>query len=154
MVQIRVTLQNADMLRDAMRKAPEIAGEEISLATERTVVKIEGEAKRRAPVNKSYGGGTLRQSIRSGMASRYSGFVEVGAKYGVYVHEGTRPHVIRPRIKRVLANTRTGQFFGRLVRHPGTKAQPFLKDAVDASQQFIDDTFAQALDKTLGRVVG
>ena len=57
-----------------------------------------------------------------------------------YLEEGTRPHEIRPRFRQALSWTegkrlsgraRTGKaagnrFFAKRVRHPGTKAQPFL----------------------------
>lgn len=64
-------------------------------------------------------------SLESGIESR--------ADYSLFVHEPTRPHVIRPRRAKAL------RFFwpkvGRVVflqhvNHPGTKGQPFLRNAV------------------------
>src|ERR1700684_758693 len=46
------------------------------------------------------------------------------ASYAPFVEFGTAPHIIRPVKARVLANKETGQFFGTLVHHPGTKANP------------------------------
>ena len=68
----------------------------------------------------------------------------------VFLEHGTKPHVIRPRNRRMLSWTagkrlsgrnRTGsgagqRFFARVVHHPGTKAQPFLlPGAVEALRQ-------------------
>jgi hypothetical protein len=43
------------------------------------------------------------------------------ASYAPFVEFGTAPHEIRPVNAKVLANKKTGQFFGTLVHHPGTK---------------------------------
>src|ERR1700761_1907246 len=49
------------------------------------------------------------------------------AKYAPYVEFGTAPHIIRPVKAKVLANEETGQIFGTLVHHPGTKANPYME---------------------------
>lgn len=52
--------------------------------------------------------------------------------YSLYIHEGTRPHVIRPRKPGgVLRFEMHGEVvFARHVNHPGTRANPFLRDAL------------------------
>jgi hypothetical protein len=67
------------------------------------------------------------------------------ASYAPYVEFGTGPHEIKAVNKRVLANVQTGQVFGPIVHHPGTKANPFLERIIAASQPDIDDLFLQAL---------
>ncbi|MFZ3595035.1 hypothetical protein [Streptomyces sp. BH104] len=48
-----------------------------------------------------------------------------------YVINGTRPHLIRPRRKKVLRFEVGGrEVFTKLVRHPGTKANDFLGKAL------------------------
>ena len=148
-MEIRVTIQNADEIREAFRQAPLKIIENINKAVNRIIIKVENSAKRFAPVNKSYGGGNLRQSIRSQMTGKMQGMVLVGAEYGIYVHEGTRPHEIRVVTKKVLANKRTGQIFGTLVRHPGTKAQPFLQQAIDENKGFIETEFEKVVENIL-----
>lgn len=64
---------------------------------------------------------------------RVSGGVENTANYSLYVHEGTRPHVIRPRNGKALAFEYRGQtVVVKHVKHPGTKAFPFLRNALQA----------------------
>lgn len=53
--------------------------------------------------------------------------------YALFVHEGTKPHVIEPKSAKVLAFQPHGSFgvvFARRVNHPGTQRQPYLTDAL------------------------
>lgn len=51
--------------------------------------------------------------------------------YSVFVHEGTRPHIIRPVRKQVLKFQVGGRnVFTKEVNHPGTKPRPFLLKAL------------------------
>jgi HK97 gp10 family phage protein len=148
-MELRVTIENADEIREAFRQAPLKIISNLNNAVNRIIIKVENSAKRNAPVNKSFGGGNLRQSIRSQMTGPMQGMVLVGAEYGIYVHEGTRPHEIRIRYKKVLANKRTGQIFGTLVHHPGTRPQPFLQQAIDDNMGFINSEFEKVVDNIL-----
>jgi len=69
------------------------------------------------------------------------------ASYAPYVEFGTAPHIIRAKNAKSLANTQTGQFFGPVVHHPGTKANPFMERIVAAAQPDIDSLFVQALEQ-------
>lgn len=131
----------------ALKKGSASSAGFVTRALDTSTKKIELEAKKEAPVNKSPGitGGNLRQSIRSSMLSAFKGQVEVGVKYAAAVHDGTRPHQIRAINRRVLADKRTGRFFGVVVNHPGTRANPFLQRAVDGSGSFIREQFDKAL---------
>jgi hypothetical protein len=68
------------------------------------------------------------------------------ASYAPYVELGTGPHIIRAVNKKVLANVQTGQIFGPVVNHPGTKANPFMERIVAAAQPEITALFGTALD--------
>jgi N6-adenosine-specific RNA methylase IME4 len=68
------------------------------------------------------------------------------ATYAPYVEFGTAPHIIRAVNKKVLANAATGQIFGPVVHHPGTKANPFMERIIASSQPEINDLFGQALE--------
>ena len=148
-IDVAVRIENYDQLHAMFKKAPARMTEEIGTAVERILIKLENDAKKEAPVNKQSGGGSLRQSIRRFMIGPARGKIEVGSNYGVFVHEGTRPHTIRIVNKKVLANKRSGQFFGRIVNHPGTRANPFLQRAVDMNRSFINEEFAKAVERVL-----
>ena len=81
------------------------------------------EQKKLAPVRT----GNLRRTIHLGRVTARSAETIAGANYARYVEFGTRPHEIRPRTKRALRwKDGTGYRFARFVRHPGTRAQPFM----------------------------
>lgn len=88
-------------------------------------------AKVLAPVDT----GRLRASIRieaRRTATLRSKFV-IGSDvfYAPYVNDGTRPHIIRPRTKQALRFRVGGRtVFAKVVHHPGTRARPFLDDAL------------------------
>lgn len=89
-------------------------------------------AKMRSPVRY----GVLRNShvaepIRvTGM--KVSTSVSATANYARAVHEGTRPHVIRPNTAKVLSwQGPRGRIFAREVLHPGTRPRPWLRLALN-----------------------
>lgn len=141
-MQVSVKIKDYDKLVKAFNKAPKEVVKRTERAVAQSVFLVESNAKKLAPVNKQSGGGNLRQSIRA-IPKGTTGLVDVGAKYAVPVHEGTRPHIIRAKAKKVLADRRNGKFFGKVVNHPGTKAQPFLREAVEKSNRRINNFFSE-----------
>lgn len=75
-----------------------------------------------------------------------SGKIWTNAGYAIYVHQGTAPHVIMVKTKKVLANVKTGQVFGKQVNHPGTAPNPFIPRIINKSQSDINAGFKVALD--------
>lgn len=58
--------------------------------------------------------------------------VTAHAPYAAAVHEGSRPHIIRARNASVLHFKIGGRdIFVPEVRHPGTRARPFLRNAAE-----------------------
>lgn len=97
--------------------------------------KVETQAKRNA--SGSIVGvrtGNLRSSIHSDTVIRGTtlvGQVIADAEYALAVHEGQRAHDIEPNRSRVLAwQAPEGMRFATRVHHPGTRARPFLTDAL------------------------
>lgn len=118
-----VRLDRAD-LRRAIRGASRRELREAS----RLVV---NRAKILAPVDT----GRLRASIRADpprlLTLRPSVKVGTDVEYASWVHDGTRPHVIRPRRAQVLRFEVGGRVaYARVVNHPGTRARPFLDHAL------------------------
>ena len=145
-----MTIRNMDKLEAAFRRAPSTMAKELTEALNESRQKIERDAKSNAPVNKSFGGGNLRQSIRSRMEAFGRAVVEAGASYASHVEFGTKPHTIRSRGNYPLRDKRTGQVFGRVVNHPGTKAQPFMRPAVSDNENWVNDRFQGAVEKVFG----
>lgn len=86
--------------------------------------------------------GNLGRSIGPGGLGNTFAIVHATAGYAAFVELGTKPHVIRPRNRSVLAWSTAGtrlsgrptaaarrsgsMAFARKVNHPGTKPQPYL----------------------------
>lgn len=73
-------------------------------------------------------GRAVTATVKVGTRRRGGG----GAYYAHMVMGGTRPHIIKARPGGLLG---FGGFIVRKVQHPGTKAQPFLDEAVAATRE-------------------
>jgi hypothetical protein len=86
--------------------------------------------------------GTLLASIRReegiGTLGRYIDVVAGVPGLTTYLgfeHDGTAPHIIRPRRRKALRFVSGGRVvFARQVRHPGTQGSEFLTRALDAAR--------------------
>lgn len=80
--------------------------------------------------------GALRASIRmSHSRATYGQKITVGSKlsYAYLHHEGSRAHIIVPRQAKMLRFTSRGRMvLAHRVAHPGTKANKYLKDPMEA----------------------
>jgi HK97 gp10 family phage protein len=83
--------------------------------------------------------GSIVKDVSEGEAS-----ISALASYAVFVVNGTAPHEIRPVNASVLAfEAGGGVVFTRLVRHPGTKPNPFMQRAVESAREKVEETFAE-----------
>lgn len=118
--------------------------DDVARAVERTRIDVQNEARRRAPVDT----GRLRSSIvsRAEGGGRGLGYV-VGSNvnYAAAVEFGTAPHVIKPRYKQALYWPGAAHPVAQ-VNHPGTRAQPFLRPAIEMT-----DIFWRAHASQIGR---
>jgi HK97 gp10 family phage protein len=73
------------------------------------------------------------------------------ASYAIFVMKGTASHEIRPVNASVLAfQAGGGVVFTRLVRHPGTKPNPFMQRAVEAAREKVGEAFAELWLELIG----
>lgn len=113
-----------------------VAMDEAGSLAIKTTIKILNRAKILCPVDT----GNLRASLQMRItrtAGVVSGEVFTNVGYARYVHEGTAPHKIRPRSPggalRFPVPPRSKNFvFATVVNHPGTKARPFLRLAIES----------------------
>lgn len=159
-MQVSLTIENAKELQKVFRKAPGIASKEYRRSLERIASHVTSEAQKNAPVGKGRGspgnmgrkgyGGNLRQSIRY-MPYGATGYkVRVGAHYGIYVDQGTKPHVILPKRKPFLAFQVDGKWvFTKRVNHPGTRPTYFFTNAVKDSETYANVEMGKAMDRVI-----
>ena len=93
--------------------------------------RIATQARQDSPVRTGHLGQSVSEGTIAMVGPRTAhGSVKATARYALYVHEGTRPHTIRPRTAQALRFEVGGRVvFAKVVRHPGTKARPFLRNA-------------------------
>lgn len=76
--------------------------------------------------------GRLRSSLQVILSGPGSMLVGTDVEYAIYVHNGTRPHLIEPVTARVLHWIGPGgEVFAARAYHPGYGGNPFLTDAVE-----------------------
>jgi hypothetical protein len=91
-----------------------------------------------APTKTGYLASTITKNVSQG-----EGLVAANAPYAVAIEYGTAPHEIHPVNGGVLAFEVAGKMvFTPLVHHPGTRANPFMKRALDETRSEVDSVFA------------
>ena len=97
----------------------------VAVAMDKLADDIAADARRFAPVDT----GHLRSSIRVHKIGPTSRRIHAHADYAAWVELGTRPHIIRPNVKKAL-HWPTARHPVKVVHHPGTRAQPYLRAAL------------------------
>jgi len=117
-----------------LKEYKEEVTKELQGVVTRSTFRVGATARQLVPVKF----GRLRGSITEKIL-KMQGIVAVNVDYAGAVEFGSKPHIIRPKRKKALAFKPAGGFrfwneSGRVVRkevkHPGAKAQPFLRPAV------------------------
>lgn len=92
---------------------------------------VVNRAKVLAPVDTGRLRASIRTERRSFLGFRLRWTIGSDVDYAGYVHDGTAPHVIRPKTKSVLRFKVGGRWvYAKQVNHPGTRARPFLDRAL------------------------
>jgi HK97 gp10 family phage protein len=92
--------------------------------------------------------GKLARSIVLEIDEKGEAKLQALAPYAKFVVKGTRPHKIYPlRANALVFKTKSGDLiFTRLVRHQGTKPNPFLTRAMDKAREQIDDIWTELFE--------
>lgn len=164
-MEVSIKLDNAKELEQVFRRAPGIAMKEYKDSLERIATSMVETSMKYAPVNKGQyestglkgrrgSGGNLRQSIRKFPYGSTGFIVRVGAEYGVYVDQGTKPHVIVPRNSRYLVfKGRNGEWVRtRRVNHPGTKPTFFFTNAAAETERYANREMSAAMDRVIKKL--
>ena len=154
--QFSIRIQNLDQIVSAFRQAPTITAPRISDAINKALAILakngdESTFQFKTPRELRTGylsasWGAPGRGLSLATPSNLSGKIWTNAGYAIYVHEGTAPHTITVRVKKVLANQKTGEIFGKTVHHPGTTPNRFIPRIISKSQSDINTAFRVALD--------
>ena len=100
----------------------------------------------RAPWKTGKLAGSIVKQVSRGEAT-----IEALAPYAAFVIKGTAPHEIRPVNASVLAFEAGGRMvFTPLVRHPGTKPNPFMQRAAEDTRSKAGEVFADLWLELIG----
>jgi len=141
-----IKINGLDKLTTALKNSPIIAAKQISRAIALSVALVNRNAKLEAPART----GRLRAGIHSRI-NPLNGKVESTVGYGIFVHEGTSPHIIRPVNKKALY-WKGAAHPVKLVHHPGTKANPFMKRGAERSELGVQGLFTKAIDNIVKQI--
>jgi HK97 gp10 family phage protein len=140
-----------------VRRAVTAAIRPIRMAAKANAPKDFGILKKRLTVKvKAYKSGNVFGMVSVSNEAKDDATGRRPSKYLHLVSLGTKPHIIRPRRKKLLVATDLGRgknrqvtrtVYGYLVRHPGAKPNPFLQDAITSKRQESLDKFGDILRK-------
>lgn len=139
-----VEITGLDEITSAFKKAPAIVKKYGNEAIKKSVLTLLAHAREEAPVDQGF----LRGPGMQFSFGELTGLLENKAPYAMYVHEGTQPHYVPISAIQGWADRHGIPAFlvQRSIKQKGTKAQPFFKDSIEASQSQIDKFFNDALD--------
>ena len=147
MIQLELS-SNANEVVARLGRLHPLISQAIIKALNLSALVVKTQAKMLAPTRT----GNLRASIGSRVEGlRQEAFVGSPVEYAGYVHDGTRPHPIYPSAKKALF-WKGAAHPVKFVRHPGTKAQPYLKDALHNNVDNIRDFFIREINLAIERV--
>lgn len=146
MADIQIKIKNLPQIKAAFSRSPALMSKNLGIAIKKTVLYIGGVSDSKVPVRT----GRLKSSRRNTW-SPMKGTIEYTAKYGIWVHEGTSPYIIQARPGSALFWKGADHPVKR-VNHPGIRANPFLRKAVDQSQETVDKLFTKAVQDTLDQI--
>lgn len=132
-----------------------VVSKEIQAAVVRSTYRAGGRARKLAPSSN----GKLIQSIveKTGILK---GEIAVNAQHAGSVEFGSKPHIIKPKTKKALAFKpgagfrswdESGRIVVKSVKHPGTKAQPYLRPAMEAEAPLFANTIKSIIEKAANR---
>ncbi len=138
---ITLTVKDGDFKRDLDRFAKK-SGKQFKLAIADSTAKMHRLAQKKVRQHTKGGTGTTRNMILMEISSKgMTGTVTSHAAHSQALEEGTRPHTIRVKSKKVLAGPKrkappgwgniSGDYaiYGKKIQHPGTKPRPFMYPA-------------------------
>ena len=143
---LNVQLKDIEKVNYAFSQAPLKLGIEIQKSLKLIGYRVQRLAKQNAP--KDTGVLVNRIDVE---AQPLKVIVASKANYSVYVHEGTKPHY--PPIDKIKGwSKRHGinpYLVARGISKNGTKANPFMKDALEESTSYAEDKLNSALEIVL-----
>lgn len=144
----KLTIKDLPEIQKALRSVPEKSVPIYNNALRKTALAWQRQARINAPVRTAL----LRNRIETAFGNLKAEVI-ANTPYAIFVHEGTRPHVILPRVKKALYwKDAPHPVFS--VQHPGTQANPFMLSALRQTEGQVGGFFKQAAVELAKAMVG
>lgn len=139
-------IKGLNKLRSNFKKAPEFTFKELTKAVNKSAWKVTQAIQQETPVKT----GALKGSIRPAFG-KLRAVIQPHKKYAIFVHESTKPHIIRPKTKKALW-WKGALHPVRKVMHPGTKGKPFMEIGLKNSVKDVEDIFNKHVNNILNKI--
>ena len=133
---IKVDTSEIDKFVIDLKDASENIRSDVQKVLKKSGFNIEARAKRNITNNGSVKTGHLRRGVTTDIGNMEVTVHTSNIKYARGVEEGTRPHTIRAKNKKALY-WKGAKHPVKSVRHPGSKAKPFLIPAFEKEKEVI-----------------
>lgn len=136
-------VKGLDEMREAFRKSPKLATEIFGEAVRNAGAKIQEIEKEEVPIDT----GNLRRRVEMKFHLPMSAIVTPNVDYAIFVHEGTKPHLIPVGKKGFLAFKINGKwvYTKRAVQHTGSKPNKFVPRTVNRAELPVNQILSKAL---------
>ena len=135
---IKVNVNDLNEFSVKILKLSQEAEESVKKVVKNSAFKIQKEAMSNLTKNKSVATGHLRRAVSTDIKGLEATVHTSNVKYAIMVEKGTKAHLIKPKNKKMLY-WKGASHPVRIVRHPGSRAKPFLEPAFEKEKdQFLE----------------
>ena len=135
---IKVDVNDLNEFSVKILKLSQEAEENVKKVVKNSAFKIQKEAISNLTKNKSVATGHLRRAVSTDIKGLEATVHTSNVKYAIMVEKGTKAHLIKPKNKKMLY-WKGASHPVRIVRHPGSRAKPFLEPAFEKEKdQFLE----------------
>ena len=135
---IKVNVNDLNEFSVKILKLSQEAEESVKKVVKNSAFKIQKEAISNLTKNKSVATGHLRRAVSTDIKGLEATVHTSNVKYAIMVEKGTKAHLIKPKNKKMLY-WKGASHPVRIVRHPGSRAKPFLEPAFEKEKdQFLE----------------
>jgi len=150
-MKLSITVKNWDEFVEISRKYPEVARQYSNTAIRRTVIILQGDSIKNAPIDT----GNLRGKTKVNFGDWW-GSVKSDTEYAAAVHEGQAAHfppssALEGWVRRKFGVKNEKQvkqiafLIARKISKSGVKSKPYMAKAIDDNNARIDKIFEEAL---------
>lgn len=147
---VKVEVEGFDEIIKNFSKAPKVVTKHANDAIKKSIFTLLANARVHTPVDRGF----LRGAAMVTTFEQLKGMLKNQAPYAVYVHEGTQPHYVPIKAIQGWADRHGIPPWAvqKSIMKKGTKAQPFFRDSVEASEDDIKRFFVDCNQNIINEI--